>query len=190
MHLIYPNEVAVKDTTDTQKSASYLDVQLEIENWGRRFKANIYDKRDNFIFQQSTSRSTVAIFQHHMRVEFTLLYSYAILGRVHSTVIFGQSSQADADVTQTRLRCIQVEVITRTIIRSCSRSSWPLRNMYISNENGSFDILRRLFFFPLILKRPLPHLRRLPFKRQELLTLLEHLSALSDFWWGPCCSYL
>ena len=51
MHLTYPNEVEVKGTTDTQKSASYLDFQHEIENWGRRFKTNIYDKRDNFIFQ-------------------------------------------------------------------------------------------------------------------------------------------
>ena len=35
LHRIYPNELEVKDTIDTQKSASYLDLHLEIDN-GRR----------------------------------------------------------------------------------------------------------------------------------------------------------
>jgi hypothetical protein len=39
-----PNELEVKDTTDTQKSASYLDLHLEIDNGGN------YDKRDDFTF--------------------------------------------------------------------------------------------------------------------------------------------
>jgi hypothetical protein len=30
LHFIYPNELGVKDTTDTDKSASYLDLHLEI----------------------------------------------------------------------------------------------------------------------------------------------------------------
>jgi len=38
-----------KDTTDTQKSASYLDLHLEIDNGGR-LKTKLYDKRDNFTF--------------------------------------------------------------------------------------------------------------------------------------------
>jgi len=29
LHSIYPNELDVKDTTDTQKSASYLDLHLQ-----------------------------------------------------------------------------------------------------------------------------------------------------------------
>jgi len=32
MYFIYPNEIAVKDTTDTQKYASYLDLQLDVNN--------------------------------------------------------------------------------------------------------------------------------------------------------------
>ena len=35
LHCIYPNELQVKDTTDTEKSASYLDIHLEIDNHGR-----------------------------------------------------------------------------------------------------------------------------------------------------------
>jgi hypothetical protein len=38
LHHIYPNELEVKDTTVTQKSASYLDLHLEI------------DKSDDFTF--------------------------------------------------------------------------------------------------------------------------------------------
>ena len=49
LHRIYPNELEVKDTTDIQKSASYLDFHLEIDNGGR-LKTKLYDKRDDFTF--------------------------------------------------------------------------------------------------------------------------------------------
>jgi hypothetical protein len=35
LYRIYPNELQVKDTTDNQKLASYLDLHLEIANEGR-----------------------------------------------------------------------------------------------------------------------------------------------------------
>jgi hypothetical protein len=38
----------------------------------------------------------------------------------------------------TRLRCSYVQVIATKIIRSSSQSDWPLRNIYISKDNGSF----------------------------------------------------
>jgi hypothetical protein len=47
--MIYPNELEVKDTTDTQESAFYLDLHLEINNGGR-LKTKLYDKRDDFTF--------------------------------------------------------------------------------------------------------------------------------------------
>ena len=46
---IYPNELDIKDTTDTAKSASYLDLHLEIDSDGR-LKTRLYDKRDDFNF--------------------------------------------------------------------------------------------------------------------------------------------
>ena len=49
LHCIYPNELEVKDTTDTERSASYLDIHLEIDN-RRRLKKKLYDKHDDFIF--------------------------------------------------------------------------------------------------------------------------------------------
>ena len=48
-HCIYPNELKAKDTTDTQKFDSNIDLHLEIDNeW--RLKTNLYDKRDDFTF--------------------------------------------------------------------------------------------------------------------------------------------
>ena len=46
---IYPIELEIKDTTDTVKSASYLDLHLKIDNEGR-LKTKLYDKRDDFSF--------------------------------------------------------------------------------------------------------------------------------------------
>ena len=44
-----PTEVEIKDTTDTARSASYLDLHLEIDNEGR-LRTKLYDKRDDFDF--------------------------------------------------------------------------------------------------------------------------------------------
>ena len=46
---IYPIELEIKDTTDTDTSASYLDLHLEIDNEGR-LRTKLYDKRDDFNF--------------------------------------------------------------------------------------------------------------------------------------------
>jgi hypothetical protein len=45
----YPIELEIKDSTDTDRSASYLDIHLEIdsEEWVR---TKLYDKRDDFNF--------------------------------------------------------------------------------------------------------------------------------------------
>jgi hypothetical protein len=49
VHLIYPDELEIKDTTESDKSASYLDILLNVDSNGR-LKATIYDKRDDFDF--------------------------------------------------------------------------------------------------------------------------------------------
>ena len=46
---IYPIELEIKDTTDTDTSASYLDLHLEIDGEGR-LRTKLYDKRDVFNF--------------------------------------------------------------------------------------------------------------------------------------------
>jgi hypothetical protein len=42
LHRIYPDELAVTDTADTQMSASYLDIHLDIDNEGL-LKTKHYD---------------------------------------------------------------------------------------------------------------------------------------------------
>ena len=49
LHLIYPKELEIKDTTDSRRSASYLDLFLEIDTQGR-LCTKLYDKRDDFNF--------------------------------------------------------------------------------------------------------------------------------------------
>ena len=46
---IYPIELEIKDTTDIDRTASYLDLHLEIDSEGR-FRMKLYDKRDEFNF--------------------------------------------------------------------------------------------------------------------------------------------
>ena len=45
VYRIYPIEFEIKDTTDTDRSAAYLDLHLEIDSEGR-----LRTKRDDFIF--------------------------------------------------------------------------------------------------------------------------------------------
>jgi hypothetical protein len=46
---IYPIELEIKDITDTDTSASYLDLHLEADSQGR-LRTKLYDKRDDFNF--------------------------------------------------------------------------------------------------------------------------------------------
>ena len=50
---IYPIGLEKKDTTDTDMSASYLDLQLALDSEGR-LRTKPYDKRDDFIFSIAT----------------------------------------------------------------------------------------------------------------------------------------
>jgi len=46
---IYHIEVGIKDTTDTDRSASCLDLHLEIDSEGR-LRTKLHDKSDDFKF--------------------------------------------------------------------------------------------------------------------------------------------
>ena len=62
---MYPAELEIKDTTESNTSASYLYLLLSIES-DSQLRTSIYDKRDDFNFRISqTFRSWVAIF--HLR---------------------------------------------------------------------------------------------------------------------------
>ena len=48
-HQIYPDELNIKNTTDTSHSASYLDLMLQMDHNGL-LTTKLYDKRDDFNF--------------------------------------------------------------------------------------------------------------------------------------------
>ena len=49
VHLIHPEELDIMDTTESDRSASYLDILLNIDSNGRMTTTQ-YDKRDDFNF--------------------------------------------------------------------------------------------------------------------------------------------
>ena len=52
VYRIYPIEFEIKNTTDTDRSASYLDLHLETDS-EERLRTKLYDKRDYLIFPLS-----------------------------------------------------------------------------------------------------------------------------------------
>jgi hypothetical protein len=48
-YIVYPYELEIKDTTESDKSASYLDILLNIDSNGT-LTTSLYDKRDDFYF--------------------------------------------------------------------------------------------------------------------------------------------
>jgi hypothetical protein len=49
VYLIYPDELEIKDTIESDNSASYLDILLNID-YNDRLTTSLYDKRDDFHF--------------------------------------------------------------------------------------------------------------------------------------------
>ena len=77
---IYPTELEIKDTTESNTSASYLDLLLSIESDGQ-LRTSLYDKRD--VISTSTSqtfRSWVAIFHLRQPMVFLSHSSYGMPG--------------------------------------------------------------------------------------------------------------
>ena len=74
---IYPIELEIKDTTDTDRSASYLDLHLDIDSEGR-LRTKLYDKGDVSIFPLWTFHLYVATFQQHLHMEHISLSWYDI----------------------------------------------------------------------------------------------------------------
>jgi hypothetical protein len=103
LHRTYSNEFEINDTTDTQKFASYFD--LEINNKYERLKTKLYNKRDDFTFP------IVNIPFLKGNISASPAYGICISQLVHYSRICVQygdflgSSAADAKATQTKLRC-------------------------------------------------------------------------------------
>jgi hypothetical protein len=74
VHRIYPIELGIKDTTDTDRSASYLDLHLE-NKWGAVKNKTLRKKEIISIFPLWTFHSYVhvAAFQQHLHMEYISL---------------------------------------------------------------------------------------------------------------------
>ena len=69
-HRICLKESEIKNTTDTLKSASYLDLHLKIDGKGKPL-SKLYDKRNDFSFRIVNFPSTVATSLQYLRMEFS-----------------------------------------------------------------------------------------------------------------------
>ena len=105
---IYPIEPDIKDTTDTDRSASYLDLHLDIDSEGR-LRTKLYDKRDvNFPFIHSTIPAA-----HSIGIYISQMIGYSrAFGSYHD--VLAPSTES----TETRVPFGKGEVITSKMLRS------------------------------------------------------------------------
>jgi hypothetical protein len=111
---IYPIEPEIKDTTDTERSASYLHLHLEIDSEGR-LRTKHYDKRDdfnfpivNFPFIHSTIPAAHAIGE----------YISQMIGYARACGSYHDFIAANTEATETRDPFGKGEVITSKMLRS------------------------------------------------------------------------
>jgi hypothetical protein len=143
-----------------------------------------------FFFQWSTSPSSVAIFQHHQRMEFTFHNYYIILELLPSSVIFWRAFSCWQGYVAPRLKT--------SLHKFYGRHHNLVDHYEISIYQITMDLL--LFYVDVFFPPSLPRLlldfwlyiwitRWVSYMKQELLTIHEHLSSPPVFWWGPYCSY-
>ena len=75
VYRIYPIDLEINDTTDTDMYASFLDLNLEIDSEGR-IRTELYDKIDCLNFP--IFHLYVATFQQHLYMEYISLSRYDI----------------------------------------------------------------------------------------------------------------
>jgi hypothetical protein len=111
---IYPIEPEIKDTTDTDRSASYLDLHLDIDSEGR-LRMKLYDKRDDFYFPIVNFpfiHSTIPA-AHAIGVYISQMIGYSrACGSYHDFLA------ANTEATETRVPFGKGEAITSKMVRS------------------------------------------------------------------------
>ena len=140
----------VKDTTDTLKSASYLDLHLQIDN-REILKPKLYHNRDGFTFP---------------------IVSFPFISRnIPPVPAYG--------VYISQLICYS---------RACAQYSDFLDRAQLLTQK----LLKQCYFAPKLkssIQKFFGVERQVSYNKQDLLTLLEHLSSPLFFvWLGLCCS--
>jgi hypothetical protein len=179
---IYPIELETKDTSDTDKSTSYLNLHLEIDSEGR-LRTNPYDKRDDFNFPivnfPFICSNIPAAPAYGVYISQLILYSRAC---------GSYQDFFDRGLLLTRKLLNQgFQLVKLKSALSESWLGWSLWNMCVTNDHG---------YVPLVVStsRSFPHswlitgfvtrlTRRVPLVEHELLTLPEHMSSPPVFCW-------
>jgi hypothetical protein len=91
----------VKNTSDTEKSASYLDRNIENYNV-KRLKTKLYDKRDDFSFPFTSSNIPASL---AYRVYISQLVRYPRACAQPVQWFYWQTSGVDTKTAKTRLHC-------------------------------------------------------------------------------------
>ena len=119
-----------------KKCASYLEFHVEIDNGGR-LKTKLYDKRDDFTFPIGNfpfiSSNIPASPTYGVYISQFKRYSRACAqyNDLHGRVQVLTQMLLKQDYVAPRLKSLLHKL-------SSSQSGWPLRNIHISNDNGSF----------------------------------------------------
>ena len=148
LHCIYPIGLDVKDNTDTEKSACYLDLHLEIDNRGGS-KTKIYDKHDDFIF-------TIDNFP---------FISSNIPASPAYGVYISQLMGYSRDCAQYSDCIGRVKLLTQRLLKQgyvAHRLKWSLQTSTVINTKYSYLKLHWIFYL----------LRRFPLSQSRLLTNL------------------
>jgi hypothetical protein len=194
----------LKDTTDTDRSASYLDVHFKIDSEGA-VKNETTTKEMISISPLWTFHLYVATFQQHLHMEYISIFP---LWSFHLYIIIATFQQhlhmeylslswydiselvvpirislivaANKEATEPRVLIGYVEVITSKGLQSPPWLGWSLWNICVTNDHRYVAFVVNTF-------RSFPHsclitgfvtrlTRQVSLVEQELPTLLEHLS--------------
>ena len=155
---IYPIELEIKDTTYTDRSASYLDLHLEIDSEGR-LRTKLYDKRADFNF---------------LNVNFPFICSNIPAAPAYGVHIsqmmrYSRACGSYQDFLNRGLLLTRkplIQEFNSKILRSPPWLSWPLWNICVTNDHGyvplvantsrSFPYSRLITGFVTRLKRRVP----------------------------------
>ena len=123
---IFHIELEIKDTKDTVKSASYLDLHLEIDDESR-LKTKFYDKRDDFSFPivnfPFLCINIPAAPAYRVYISQLIRYSKACVSNHHLL---------DRGLLLTKKllnQVVKLKLIPSLILRTTSRVGWPLLNI-------------------------------------------------------------
>ena len=139
---IYPIELEIKNTTDTDMSASNLDIHLEIDNEGQ-LRTKLYDKRDFHIVNFPFICSNIPAAPTY-GVYVSQLIRYSRTCGSYQDII-------DRGLLLTRkllnqgFLLVKLNASLQKVLRSQPWLGWPLWNICITNDHGYVPLVVNTF---------------------------------------------